>query len=56
MKVFIDSNIIIETFKENYNKTAKDMLSFILKNISHNKIEAFINEVIESEVIYKFSV
>jgi predicted nucleic acid-binding protein len=53
MKVFIDSNIIIETFKENYNKTAKDMLSFILKSISHNEIEAFINEVVESEVIYK---
>ena len=53
MKFFIDSNIIIETFKENYNKEAKDILITVLNNVLQNKLEAFINEIVESEVIYQ---
>jgi len=54
MEFFVDSNIIIETFKENYRQEAVSVLSFLLNQISKNRyINCYINNVVESEVTFQ---
>jgi len=54
MKFFVDSNIIIETFKEHYNKVAFEILDFLLSNIFEGmNVDAYINNIVESEVVFQ---
>ena len=54
MKFFIDSNIIIETFKENYNKEAFEILDTLLSSISKSlNVSCYINSIVESEVTFQ---
>ena len=52
MRFFIDSNIIIESFKENYNIQVFKLLSELLEFYRHGKIELCINIIVENEVIF----
>ena len=50
-KVFIDSSIIIESFKGDLR--GRNILSFLLKNLK--KFEPKINSVVVSEVVYQLT-
>jgi len=50
-KVFIDSSIIIESFKGDLR--GRNILSFLLKNLE--KFEPKINSVVVSEVVYQLT-
>jgi len=50
VKFFIDSNIVIETFKENYNREAFKILDALLSLISKG---SHINSIVESEVVFQ---
>ena len=54
MKFFVDSNIIIEAFKENYNKEAFSILDTLLLSISKGlNLSCYINSIVESEVTFQ---
>lgn len=54
MEFFIDSNIVIETFKENYNREAFKILDTLLSLISKGShINCYINSIVESEVVFQ---
>jgi len=50
MKIFIDSNVIIETFKKEGLKEATEILKIAIDNLESSLF--YINEVVFSEVIY----
>ena len=50
MEFFIDSNIVIETFKEDYNRKAFEILDILLSLISRGlQVSCYINSLVESE-------
>ncbi len=52
MRVFVDSNIIIESFKKPFNNKAVTLMEIVLKGYMEGYIQACINLVVENEVIY----
>ena len=54
MEFFIDSNIVIETFKKNYNQNAFEILDILLSLISKGlQVNCYINSIVESEVTFQ---
>ncbi len=54
MKFFVDSNIIIETFKEHYNKVAFEILDILLSCIFEGiNVNTYVNNIVESEVVFQ---
>ena len=54
MEFFIDSNIVIETFKEDYNQEAFEILDILLSLISKGlQVNCYINGIVESEVTFQ---
>ena len=54
MEFFIDSNIVIESLKKNYNEEAFGILEILLSSISKSLgISCYINSIVESEVAFQ---
>ncbi len=53
MKLFIDSNIIIEALKQDGNEEAKDIWRILLNHLLYPKIKLYVNAIVYSESVYK---
>jgi hypothetical protein len=53
VKLFIDSNIIIEALKQDGNKEAKDIWKILLNHLLYPKINLYVNAIVYSESVYK---